>query len=94
VFSVLKAFRLIDLHAAIHFAPAVAGLIRNADLFADLADGVTLTEQHIGFPTEKDLSICSQAELNKVARHLDLRFRRTLDYKTPADRLNLSASIQ
>ena len=94
MFSVHKAFSLIDLHAAIHFASVVAGLIRNSDLFADLADGVTLIEQHIGFPNETDVSICSQAELNKVARPLNQRFRKTLDYQKLADRLNVSASIR
>jgi IS30 family transposase len=37
------------------------------------------------FPKGTDLSIHSQAELNRVARRLNERPRKTLNYKTPAD---------
>ncbi len=39
------------------------------------------------FPKGTDLSVYSQAELNKVARKLNQRPRKTLGYETPADRL-------
>lgn len=44
------------------------------------------------FPKKTDLSIYSQAELNKVARRLNQRPRKTLEYKTPADKLNFSVA--
>ncbi len=44
------------------------------------------------FPKKTDLSIYSQADLNKVARRLNQRPRKTLAYKTPADKLSASVA--
>jgi IS30 family transposase len=40
------------------------------------------------FPKGMDISMISQAKLNSVARRLNERPRKTLDYETPADRFN------
>ena len=44
------------------------------------------------FPKGTDLSVHSQSDLNKVARKLNQRPRKTLGYKTPADKLQASVA--
>lgn len=45
------------------------------------------------FPKGTDLSRLSQATLNRVARELNQRPRKTLGYETPADRMNSSVAL-
>ena len=45
------------------------------------------------FPKKTDLSVHSQADLNKVSRRLNQRPRKTLDYETPAEKLQASVAL-
>ena len=45
------------------------------------------------FPDGTDLSSHSQAELNRVARQLNERPRKTLGFRTPADTLNAAVAL-
>jgi IS30 family transposase len=44
------------------------------------------------FPEGTDLSVYSQAQLNKVPRHLNERLPKTLGFETPAERINACAA--
>lgn len=45
------------------------------------------------FPKKTDLSVHSQAYLNKVARELNQQPRKTLGFETPADKLSASVAL-
>lgn len=45
------------------------------------------------FPKGMDLSTVSQAELNRIARRLNERPRKTLNFETPAQRFNQSVAL-
>jgi IS30 family transposase len=46
------------------------------------------------FPKKTDLAAHTQAELNKVAKRLNQRPRKTLGYRTPGDTLNDSVALK
>jgi len=45
------------------------------------------------FPKGTDLSACSQADLNRTARRLNQRPRKTLDFCSPVEVLNESVAL-
>ena len=61
------------------------GFVKEVDHILEKTQ-VLILRQYLSRGT--DLSIHSQVKLNKIARQLNERPRKTLEYETPADRFN------
>ena len=48
---------------------------------------------HKEFSIATDLSVCSQADLNRTARQLHQRPRKTLSFRSPVEVLNESVAL-